>query len=278
MQRVWTSCGHPAAAAVGAIVGVPMDLRLEATRATLGMERFKGTFPQGLDWGTVVYHLLMLTRQMLLRDLVQAGVPFLMMETDAWWRKNAYEYLDRVLASKGALQHREHVGLHFNVHELNTSTAPLDMLLYVVVPQPRKPELIGVGGDFFLAIPSSTTCRLFERWTQAVLGSIQESMAYKNAGVNPTEQELLQHLLFKKAEGVRAVLLPLALFPSGQVYDTASSAMALQAKLAKSDAVVVQFNYRVGTEGKIDRAKRFGQWGLNADGTCAPLRHSPAGS
>jgi len=267
---------HPAAAAVGAIVGVPMDLRLEATRARLGMGRFKGTFLQGLDWGTVDYHLLMLTRQMLLRDLAQAGVPFLMMETDAWWRKNAYEYLDRVLASKGALQHREHVGLHFNVHELNANTAPFDMLLYVDVPKPRKPELIGVGGGFFLAIPTSTTCRLFERWAQAVLGSIQESMAYKNAGVNPTEQELLQHLLFEKAEGVRAELLPVDLFPSGQVYGTVSSASALHAKLAKSDAVVIQFNYVIGTGVKIERAKQFGHWGLNADGTCGPLPHLPS--
>lgn len=262
---------HPAAAAVGAIVGIPMDLRLHATRAHLGMRHSNSSFSQGLDWGTLDYHLLMLTRQLLLKDLIQARVPFLLFETDSWWRKNAYDYLDRVLASNGGLQHQEHAGLHFDVRKLNATAAPFDMLLYVDVPKPRKPNLIGVGGGFFLAVPTDTACRLFSRWTQAVLGSIRESSSYKNAGVNPTEQELLQQLLFEQAEGVRSMLLPLDLFPSGQLYETVSSASALRAMLTKSDAVAIQFNYIIGSEGKIERAKRFGQWGLNADGTCAPL-------
>ncbi len=257
------------------VIGTDMAMRLAAVYAELGMPESAKDLAADLKYGTQAYHVFMLTRQLLLKQLVDNRVPYLLTETDAWWQSSAYEYLDRVLATGGKLQLYEHEGVAVNTTKLSATDGPFDMLLYVDVPSMLSGPRIGVGGGFFLVLPTAGTQRVFDKWSEDVKSSVLSSVKYGGTGANPTEQVMLQRLVAQKYKGFRPALLPSKLFPNGEFYHGLASAEAAQAKIEAEGTVVVQFNYVVGNAAKAARAKRFNHWGLDAHGGCKPLQALP---
>ena len=265
----------PVSRRLGAVAGMDMTARLQALRLELGMEAHGASLEADLKYGSQAYHLFMLTRQLILKDLVDSNVPYLLFETDAWWQRDAYAYLDAVLATGGELQPQRHPPSPPSAVVLQPNKVPFDMLLYVDVPEQDDATRLGVGGGFFLALPLPGTKRLFEEWASNVKDSVLASTHYGGTRVHETEQVMFQRLVSDRFAGFRPALLPVQLFPNGQFYHGLTSAEEAVAKVQKQGAIVIQFNYVVGAGGKVSRAKRFNQWGLTEAGTCRTLRSLP---
>jgi len=266
---------HPASKRLGAIVGVDMLARLQTAYNELGMGVFAGNLGADLKYGTKVYHLFVLVRQLQLKDMVEGGVPFLLFETDAWWQRSAYEYLDKVLATNGSLELAVHAGVKYDAARLNITQAPFDMLLYVDDARFWNKQRIGIGVGFYLSLPLPGTVRVFDKWSSDVKSSMLASTKYGGTHVHETEQVMLQKLVAQKYKGFRPAFLPQKLFPNGEFYNKVATARAAKDKIAADEVVVVQFNYVIGAGTKATRAKRYNHWGLADDGQCMPLSQLP---
>lgn len=260
---------HGVTRRLGAVLGVDMTARIQALRLELGMKARGASLENDLKYGTQAYHVFMLARQLILKDLVDVNVPYLLFETDAWWQSSAYVYLDRVLASGGKLHLEELKGVTGG--SISTQGVPFDMLLYVDVYEQDDPNWLGVGGGLFLSLPTKHTKLLFEEWASMVKDSVLESLHYEGTRHHETEQYMFQRLVSERFAGFTPALLPIELFPNGRFYKGLATAADAKAKIVQQQTIMVQYNYVIGAGNKVRRAKHFGHWGLSDESTCKPL-------
>jgi hypothetical protein len=175
-------------------------------------------------WNTVGYNLLMLHRTRTIRSLLEADLPLLMFEVDAFVRNGFVESF---------LSHDADV---VGINENSNRTLYLN------------------GG--FLFLRNSTRTRAV--WTR-VISQFEASMEHVHGkGLDDyaspyNEQDELSDILNEGAYGVRAIVLDPDNFLSGEAFNDHRQSLI-------HNASVVLFTYAVGVRNKTLRAKKHGIW------------------
>eukprot|EP00924_Labyrinthula_sp_SR-Ha-C_P006157 snap_masked-scaffold_54-processed-gene-1.42-mRNA-1 protein AED:1.00 eAED:1.00 QI:0/-1/0/0/-1/1/1/0/623 len=197
--------------------------------------------PEDLSYGQVQYFKMMLWRTGLIFKILSEGTNLFLTESDAVWFQDPFESLemDKLVADKG-----------------------LDILLM----DDKFPEEGPQGGFMFLKSTKNTLGawrEMMELQDQAMrpfLGGDRSDL--EKIGEAGNEQHLEKQVFFERRD--KGVLnfrwMDPKKFCSGKWY--------LDKKWRSSKNVIVLFNWIVGSEEKIKRAKRYGHWYLGRDNQC----------
>ena len=245
----------PIAVRVSAVLGLNLFLR---TAHVPGADAVRSAEQQAgaLRYATVHYTLMMIARQQLLADLVFSGIPYLLFETDALWAADTYSWLDRALAS-GTVWDRQR-------KEGRPAGLPAFDFVGFVDGGARD-----IGGGFFLTHATPEAKALFSLWNsmmQSEVGKIK-SISDHQAGSHIDQRTLKQIFKLFDSNGSVAIFPP-PFFPSGSWYKSHNTAQGGLANVVAEGVVVLQFNWIVGLQAKVDRAIEYGHWFLEKGGVC----------
>ena len=263
--------GSALARRLGAVVGVSLMARIHRLLSSRNMKPLDATGAKSQGYDTNYFQLFMLVRQFMLRDIVQAGLPYLLEEPDAWWTRDAYAYFDGVLASGGEVnetKHRRVPPASIDVPAL-VAQNELDVVFYLDAPK-RK---FGVGGGLFLALPTENSKAFFGEWSNRMMRIVARQAKIGKWGASANEQEMLQKLLAEAWGGLKYVFLPQRQFPNGGFYMGRRPGKTFHAALQQQRVIMLQMNYLPNLQRKVARAKQFGHWCLQgSDGqqSCKP--------
>lgn len=218
----------------------------------------EGREDAGTSYGTPGYWLLMLERTKLIREILERGVGIFAFETDQIWLRDPVPYVTRLV----------HGGDHVDV------VGTLD----------TRHE---IGGNFLYLNPTLATRRLwrevstrFDKAFQASKMDGHKALTSKKRKWRYIEndQSLLTRLtLFDealRARGNAAVFraLDLDLFADGRWYGEDEKDHTAYYSGSKARApVLINNNFLIGIDKKVERARRHGHWFLDdEDSRCAP--------
>ena len=246
---------EPRAAKLFAVVGIDLFRRADDVP---GASKFatRTNQAQTLLYASPNYVLMMVARTKFLTQLVEHGASYLLFETDALWTQSAYDWIDAALDSG-------HVGIFNASADRTPDQPPFDFVGYVDV-QPDK-----LGGGFFLAMATPSTVTFFRDWTAAVdkqmarLGVVEG----RPAGT-VSDQVQLQNMFRERVKQGGMAYFPTKVFPSGQWYDGRRPKEGGLHNAKDQGVVVLQFNWIMGNDRKIRRAKQYRHWFLSEDGSC----------
>jgi Nucleotide-diphospho-sugar transferase len=195
-----------------------------------------------MAYGTVGYWKLTQARVKLLHQLLSAGIPFMNWEPDAFWARNP-------LADWSLLAARTDIVI--------ASDGPDELAfgLMLVRANPR-------------------TRRLFHKLSYQLLHSLRALNGRDNAdnvsySSDFQEQKLLKRLLVGGFANATYTLLPQCLYPTGKWYRVDESAKLRHACIAShGPPIVINNNWIVGNDRKVERAKQWGHWFVDGQGRC----------
>ena len=204
-------------------------------------------------YGSYGYWKLTELRVQTLRDMVRVGISFLNVEPDAVWIRNPLSDNDFIAAAAR--------------HE-------------VVIASDKKgpdgPFMLTFG--FLLVRSNSKTVSLFDMLQSSASAGIRGLGRHEyddsvvggdhSAVAAISEQMLLQKMLEKGAFDVTYSALNLCTYASGQWYDPANFQLRETCLVRHGPPVVINNNWIIGNDAKIDRAKQWGHWFVDGDGGC----------
>ena len=245
----------PVAARVSSVLGLNLFLR---TAHVPGADAMRSAEQEAgaLRYATVHYILMMIARQQLLADLVLSGVPYLLFETDALWADDAYSWLGRALASGKVWDRQRKEGRPAGL-------PAFDFIGYV------DGGTRGIGGGFFLTFATQEAralCSLWNNMMQSEIGKIK-NISDHHAGMHIDQRTLKHAFNLFDANGSVAIFPP-PLFPSGKWYRSRNTSEGDLAHVVSEGIVVLQFNWIVGVQAKVERAVDYGHWFLEKGGVC----------
>lgn len=240
----------------GGIIGI--DLQKHANR--LLSDYMKSTdinieFKKEMGFSQIGYIAMMMMRAKIIHAIVEEGVPFMLFETDAVWGTDAFKHIDDHYIDKQKL-----------ITEQNW-----DLIYYH-----DNPTSNGVGGGFFIQSANDNAKKFYSEWIimleQDFESSLREARDYERnkGGITWKEQSALQELVRPRKDnqinpiqpgfgGTRILLLSQEEYVRGLWYEGHNPLSTLKKE------IVIQNNYIIGIESKIQRAKRYNHWFLKDD-------------
>jgi hypothetical protein len=217
-----------------------------------------GSEAAGTSYGTPGYWLLMLERTKLIREILERGVGVFAFETDQIWLRDPVPFVERLVHGGDDV---DVVGTLDTRHE--------------------------IAGNFLYLNPTLATRRLWRevstRFEAAFHASKMDGRSSSGGKAKwryiENDQSLLTRLtLFDeelRARGNAAVFraLDLDLFADGRWYGEGDDKDAkAHYRSARARApVLINNNFLIGIDKKMERAQRHGHWFLDGnDGACAP--------
>eukprot|EP00912_Choanoflagellata_sp_UC4_P002109 UC4_evm6s1341 len=180
-----------------------------------------------LSYGEYSYFNYMLKRSWFILDLLKIGVTLWIIESDAVWLQNP---INAVLTKKG------------------------DIVTANNAIPPRK-EL---SGGFLLLRPTQSTIKVWAKMIYRFESILNGGEKGENIGRDGSEQAQL-NILISRERALKVVFLPVPEFISGLWYRGESNIPEFKKPM------VIQNNWVVGNNIKMDRAKKHGHWYLNDD-------------
>ncbi|XP_014678301.1 PREDICTED: uncharacterized protein LOC106818099 [Priapulus caudatus] len=187
----------------------------------------------GLGFGSNGYRIYMLMRVKLMLALLRRGVSLTVFETDCLWRKNAAPLVGEVATSTG---------------------------YDVIAAQNGAERHLGNYSAGFL----------FLNATRGGVGVWSEMAKRLERGLKGTyEQDILDGLCKARHGGARCRLFPYEQIADGMWYRMTEEAR----RRLLPDPYIINNNFIVGVEQKMQRARAYGHWFLAEDGdTCRPAK------
>lgn len=199
-------------------------------------------------YGSYGYWKLTEFRVQTLHDMVVAGISFLNIEPDAVWTRNPL-YDNELIAA--AMRH--------------------DIVILSDVDHTTGRFMLAAG--FMLVHSNTKTVSLFRMLQSSVRAGIQ-AMGRHDYGDKvgtaeaAAEQVILQGLLTKGESDVAYSPLNRCTYASGQWYDPANVQLRETCLVRHGPPIVINNNWIVGNDAKVDRSKQWGHWFVNGDGRC----------
>jgi hypothetical protein len=205
---------------------------------------------ENYEWQTCGYWRAAMRRLQLIGALVRAGVPLLLWEPDATWVQNPL--LDSALLDES-----------------------ISVVTYI---DNTEEDLAGFG--WLKLVPNAKLVALWEVVEEVFVRNVN-SKARKRKGhhkcwvrKDDTEQGIFSKLLVAAAGDVKWQQLSVDKYVNGRWYDGGvlgdidAAEYRLKVKEAEGMPVVVQNNWVQGNDKKVGRAKAWGHWFAEDDGTC----------
>ncbi|KAK3099165.1 hypothetical protein FSP39_000426, partial [Pinctada imbricata] len=127
----------------------------------------------------------------------------------------------------------------------------------------REPGNVAIG--FYYMSPSDRMKKLWnelDRRLKVLDAKLQKLPSGKKVHYEDNDQTYLHKLLDEKYGGVRMKIVSQYEFPDGKWYGFT------KAEREKYRPYIINNNWLIGTDTKIQRAKTWGHWFLKSDGTC----------
>lgn len=200
------------------------------------------TLQQDMTYGTAGYWKLTLARVNLLHQLLNAGISFMNWEPDAFWARNPLQ--DWTL--------------------LAPSTD--------IVIAPDGDDELAFG--MMLMRANLRTRRVFHKLAHQLQRSLKildgrssaDNITYSN---DLQEQKQLKRLLQTGYANATYTLLSQCLYPTGKWYEVEAFEPRRRACIAShGPPIVINNNWIVGNDRKVERAMRWGHWFVGANGRC----------
>ena len=184
--------------------------------------------PKDLSYGQYAYYDFMLFRTKLLMRLLQNRITLWLTESDAVWLEDP---TNQFIQAKGDMI-------------LVSDRAPGDSKL--------------VSGGFLLMHPTKSTLSIWAKLLAKIQNVMSNSVQGSHMGDHGSEQLMLQKLLSRETS-LKITWLNEMFFAPGLYYKNPNQFPKVK---------VIQFNWIIGNDAKIKRAKKWGHWYLNKDGQC----------
>lgn len=181
-----------------------------------------------LDYGTVEYYKLMLSRSLIVNKLLHNNVKVAIVESDAYWTSEALDYINSI--------------------EADIISADND-----VTQEGGQPS-----AGFMFFNPSQSTKYFWNRVTELHQNLISKGRSYGDSDDWGDEMKIIQRLWWrweKFDDKIRLHLLSKDRFVSGQWYKGEYQ--------SKTIPFVTQNNWIVGIQSKLERAKKNNHWFLD---------------
>jgi hypothetical protein len=181
----------------------------------------------------IKYRVLQVRRAEVIQYLLLDNIKVLLFEADCLWIRNPLPQLESMAED------------------------------FVVLPVSTVPGQVAAG--FLYMVPSSRMRKMWKALTEK-LGRLGARIAKKSDNHLISEAEndniYLTSLVSQSYGGLRTKFMPANEYPDGRWYKMS------EANRNKIKPMLINNNWIIGNAAKIKRAKKWGHWFLNDDGTC----------